>query len=80
MRLLSTETLEVKPSSAKRSPSTPSFRIHGTTASSSSKPFKAAERQQQGVTLLLGYRKVADFCRIARANGYRYVWFDTRCI
>jgi hypothetical protein len=36
-----------------------------------------SERRTSGVVASKGYRKVVDCCRVAKADGYDYIWADT---
>ncbi|KAK3360642.1 hypothetical protein B0T25DRAFT_515893 [Lasiosphaeria hispida] len=75
MRLLNTDTLEVETIIGQP---TSKYAILSHTWDGEELTLQALESGGAGHTK--AYRKVADFCRIARANGFRHAWIDTCCI
>lgn len=79
MHLLDTETLEL---TEFFDTAVPPYAILSHTWSIPSEEVSLVEMQKSRGTVVdkSGFRKIADFCRIARDRGYNYGWVDTCCI
>ena len=77
MRLLDTETLQFR-----EFPDLPNkpYAILSHRWGPAEITYKEYRKARDSIQLCAGYKKVVDFCRIARQRRFRYAWVDTCCI
>ncbi|GAB7324341.1 hypothetical protein MBLNU13_g08297t1 [Cladosporium sp. NU13] len=77
MRVLDTKTLEFR-----EFPDLPDkpYAILSHRWGSAEITYKKYRKSRDSIQRRAGYKKVVDFCRIARQRDFRYAWVDTCCI
>lgn len=77
MRLINTETLQIE---VFPGPELPRYAILSHTWTNDEPTLADAQRGLLGTSSNPGCRKVRDFCRLARQDGFSFAWADTCCI
>ena len=77
MRLLDTDTLELKEFVDSH---IPSYAIFSHTWGDEEVSFHEMQSARELAQVKAGFPKIVGFCGLARTRGYRYAWMDTCCI
>ncbi|CAG8949771.1 hypothetical protein HYFRA_00004094 [Hymenoscyphus fraxineus] len=77
MRLLHTQTLEMKESFDSQ---VPSYVILSHTWGNEETSFSEMESNDETARSKAGYHKITKFCALAKRRGFEYGWVDTCCI